>query len=170
MERRNWLVNNIKLMISTRRPTQLLQQALRYNKISWTTGNPYNVRWQYQWKPAYFTYLKDNFEPTHVRKPEDSPTVRPPFYTYWQDVLLRVFPALKQIYHRSERFQDNFQIFVLPSLSIFFYQFWDLTFGFKGLTILPWMLFWTRIRDKTTDPSFNELHLRDIIHDNPEIG
>ena len=32
------------------------------------------------------------------------------------------------------------------------------------------MLFWTRIRDKTGDPDINEVHLRDIIHQNPEIG
>lgn len=157
-------------MISTRRSGQALLQAVRYNKVSWTTGNPYNVRWQYKFRPAYYTYLKDNFEPTNVGKPEDSPATRPPFYTYLQDLLYRVFPALKTIYYRSERYQDPFQIFVLPSLSLFFYQFWDLAAGFKGLTILPWMLFWTRIRDKTLDPEINEVHLRDFIHQNPELG
>ncbi len=157
-------------MISTRKSGQALLQAVRYNKVSWTTGNPYNVRWQYKFKPAYYTYLKDNFEPTRVGKPEDSPVVRPPFYTYAQDILYRVFPALKTIYYRSERFQDNFQIFVLPSLSLFFYQFWDLAVGFKALTVLPMMLFWTRIRDKTGDVDINEVHLRDIIHQTPELG
>lgn len=88
-------------MISTRRSGQALLQAVRYNKVSWTTGNPYNVRWQYKFRPAYYTYLKDNFEPTNVGKPEDSPTTRPPFYTYLQDLLYRVFPALKTIYYRS---------------------------------------------------------------------
>lgn len=157
-------------MISTRRPAQSLLRAVRYNKVSWTTGNPYNVRWQYKFKPAYYTYLKDNFEPTRVGKPEDSPAVRPPFYSYLQDLLYRVFPAFKTIYYRSERYQDPFQIYVLPSLSLMFYQFWDLAAGFKALTILPWMLFWTRIRDKTADPEINEVHLRDIIHENPELG
>ncbi len=142
-------------MISTRGAAKNLLQAVRYNKVSWTTGNPYNVRWQYKWRPAYYTYLKDGFEPTRVGKPEDTPVTRPPFYTYLQDVLYRVFPGLKTIYHRSERFQDHFQIFVLPSLSLFFYQFWDLALGFKGLTVLPMMLFWTRIRDKTGDPDIN---------------
>jgi len=142
-------------MISTRTATQGLLQSLRYNKVSWTTGNPYNVRWQFKWRPAYYTYLKDNFDPTHVGKPENSPAVRHPFYTYVQDVLYRVFPSLKTIYYRSERYQDPFQIFVLPSLSIFFYQFWDLAFGFKALTLLPWMFFWTRLRDRTYDPDIN---------------
>lgn len=157
-------------MISTRQSAQSLLRSVRYSKVSWTTGNPYNVRWQYRWRPAYYTYLKDGFEPTRVNKPEDSPAVRPPFYSYWQDAIYRVFPSLKTIYFRSERFQDPFQIFVLPSLSIFFYQFWDLALGFKGLTILPWMLFWTRVRDRTVDPDLNEVHLRDIIHQNPELG
>lgn len=142
-------------MISTQTITKQLLQGVRYNKVSWTYGNPYNVRWQYKWKPAYYTYLKDGFEPTRVGKPEDSPAVRPPFYTYVQDLLYRVFPSLKTIYYRSDRYQDPFQLYVLPSTSLFFYQFWDLALGFKGLTILPWMLFWTRIRDKTIDPEIN---------------
>lgn len=157
-------------MLSTRKGAQGLLQTIKFNKVSWTTGNPYNVRWQYKWRPAYYTYLKDGYEPTHVNKPEDSPAIRPPFYSYFQDALYRVFPSLKTIYFRSERFQDPFQIFVLPSLSLFFYQFWDLALGFKGLTILPWMLFWTRIRDRTLDPDINEVHLRDIIHHNAELG
>ena len=157
-------------MISTRKPTQLLQQAMRYNKITWNSGNPYNLRWQSKWRPAYYTYLKDNFEPTHVGKPEDSKTTLPLFYSYWQDILLRVFPSFKNIYSRSERFQDPFQIYVLPSMSIFFFQFWDLSWGFQGLTLLPWMLFWTRLRDKTVDPDYSEIHLRDIVHQNAEIG
>ena len=32
------------------------------------------------------------------------------------------------------------------------------------------MLFWTRVRDRTIDPDINEVHLRDIIHENPEVG
>jgi hypothetical protein len=147
-----------------------LIKTLRFSKVSWTTGNPYNVRWQYKWKPAYYTYLKDGYEPTRVGKPEDSPAVRPPFYSYFQDFLYRVFPSLKTIYHRSERYQDPFQIVFLPSFTIFFYQFWDLALGFKGLSLLSAMLFWTRIRDRVVDPDVNEVHLRDIIHQNAELG
>lgn len=32
------------------------------------------------------------------------------------------------------------------------------------------MLFWTRARDRTIDPEINEVHLRDFIHENPELG
>ena len=88
-------------MISTRRSSQLLTQSVRYNKITWNTGNPYNVRWQYAWKPAYWTYLKDNFEPTHVKKPEDTPASRPLFHSYWQDIQMRFFPAFNTYYSRS---------------------------------------------------------------------
>lgn len=59
---------------------------------------------------------------------------------------------------------------VLPSVSLFFYQFSDIALGFKMLTVLPWMVFWTRVRDRTCDPELDEVHLRDIIHDHPEIG
>ena len=44
-------------------------QAVRFSKVSWTAGNPYNVRWHFKWRPAYYIYLKDIFEPTHVGKP-----------------------------------------------------------------------------------------------------
>lgn len=31
----------------------------QYNKITWTNGNPYNKRWQFKWKHAYYAYPKD---------------------------------------------------------------------------------------------------------------
>lgn len=149
---------------------QGLLRTIRFNKITWTTGNPYNHRWQYKWKHTYYTYPKDSFEATHIKKPEDSPASRPLFFTYIQDFLYRTFPSLKTYYARSERYQDPFQLFVLPSISLFFYQFWDLDIGFKAMTIFPWMFFWTRIRDKTIDPDMKETYLRDIIHGNQEIN
>jgi len=47
---------------------------------------------------------------------------------------------------------DPFQMYVLPSLSFFFYQFWDASFGFKVFTILPAAVFYTRMRDRCGDP------------------
>ena len=150
-------------MISTSRVTSELLKRSKFS-FSYTNGNPYNVRWQYKWRPAYYTYLRDGFEPKNVPKPEDTPAVSAPLYTYYQDFLYRTFPSLKNYYNKSSRFQDPFQIYVLPSVSVFFYQFWDIALGFKAFTILPWMLFWTRVRDRSVDPEINEVHLRDIIH------
>ncbi len=84
-------------MISTRisKSAASLTARLRYNKIEWTNGNPYNLRWQFYWKHAYYTYPKDNYEHTHVKKPEDTPEVRPPFFTYLQDVMLRILPSIR---------------------------------------------------------------------------
>jgi hypothetical protein len=56
-------------MISTRSLGPRLLQSLRYSTINWTSGNPYNLRWQYKWKHAYYTYPRDGHEPTHVKKP-----------------------------------------------------------------------------------------------------
>ena len=67
----------------------------RYNKIAWNTGNPYNLRWQYKWKHAYYTYPKDNYEQTRVGKPEDTVDARPPFWAYFQDTLFRFIPTTK---------------------------------------------------------------------------
>lgn len=157
-------------MISTRHPLRALTTSLRYGKVTWNSGNPYNLRWHYKLKPAFYTYHRDNFEPTQVNKPEDSPSVRPPFFTYLQDLLYRGLPSFKTYYERSERFQDKFQMAVLPSISLLFYQFWDLATGFKLMTLYPWIIFWTRVRDRTLDPDLKETYLRDIIHDNPELG
>lgn len=144
-------------MLSTRKATSGLQTLIRYNKISWTTGDPYNKRWQSKFNPAFYTYPRDNFEHTHVKKPEDSPTVRPPFYSYFQDVLLRVWPEAKNWYERSERYQDKFQMLVLPATSLFFFQFYELAFGFKLMTFLPLLMFYIRARDKVDQPDFQEI-------------
>ncbi len=42
---------------------------VKYNKISWDNGNPYNLRWQYKWKHAYYAYPKDTYEYTRTQKP-----------------------------------------------------------------------------------------------------
>ena len=50
-----------------------LTNMSRRNKISWQYGSPYNKRWQYKWKHAYYTYPKEGVEHDQVKKPEDSP-------------------------------------------------------------------------------------------------
>lgn len=60
-------------MLTSNIVTKSLINTIKYNKISYQTGNPYNVRWQYKWRHAYNTYPKDGFEHTNVKKPEDTP-------------------------------------------------------------------------------------------------
>ena len=139
-------------MISTTSAIRGLNTVVRYNKISFRNGNPYNLRWQWKWRPAFYTYPKDEFENTYVKKPEDTPQVRPLYYTYWQDLLIRIFPTFRLYWERRRRMMDPFQIYVLPSLSFFFYQFWELSAGFKLFTILPIGVFYTRMRDRCRDP------------------
>ncbi len=54
---------------STRRALQTLTNTIKYNKICYNNGNPYNLRWQYKWRHAYYTYPKDTNEHTRVKKP-----------------------------------------------------------------------------------------------------
>ena len=68
----------------------------------------------------------------------------------------RVIPGLRVWWERRHRMYDNFTLYAMPATSLFFYQFSDITVGFKILTVLPWMLSYTRIRDKTLDPDFKE--------------
>lgn len=157
-------------MISTTSAIRGLNTVIIYNKIEFRTGNPYNLRWQWKFKPAYYTYPKDTYEGTHVKKPEDSPEARPIFYGVWQDLCNRFFPTLNMYWARRHRFSDPVQLYVLPSLTFFFYQFWDLAFGFKFLTLIPAAIFYVRMRDRSRDPDIKETFLRDMIHKNPEIS
>lgn len=51
----------LNCMISTTNTIKSLSKVIRYNKIEFRTGNPYNLRWQWKFKPAYYTYPKDNY-------------------------------------------------------------------------------------------------------------
>ncbi len=158
------------LMISTTSAIRGLNTVIKFNKIEFKTGNPYNLRWQWKFRRAYYSSPKDTYEPTHVKKPEDTPETKPLYYTYWQELILRVFPTANLYWSRRRRIMDPFQMYVLPSLSFFFYQFWDLSLGFKIFTVLPAAIFYVRMRDRTKDPDMKETFLRDMIHKNPEVG
>ncbi len=101
-------------MLSSRTAIKGLLNTIKYNKICYNNGNPYNLRWQYKWRHAYYTYPKDTFEHTRVKKPEDTPEATPLFWTTYQDLLYRTLPHLKLWLERSSRIQDTFQLYVLP--------------------------------------------------------
>ena len=60
-------------------------------------------------------------------------------------------------------------MFIL-AFSLFFYQFYELSVGFKMLTFFPLAMFYTRMRDKCIDPDIKEMWLRDFVHQNPELS
>ena len=129
-----------------------LNTLIRFNKIEFRTGNPYNLRWQWKWKHAYYTYPRDWYEHTYVKKPEDTPDKTYYGQTVWQDICFRHIPGAKMYWNRRRRVMDNFQLYVLPSLSFLSWQLWAASFGFKILTILPLLLCYTRMRDRCIDP------------------
>lgn len=155
--------------LNSLRATSLAAMPVR-NKITWQSGNPYNKRWQFKWKHAYYTYPKDNFEHDSVRKPEDTKVSTPMFHAWIQDLKLRWLPGLNTWWERRHRVYDTFQLYTLPGLSLTFYMLSDVTFGFKLLSVLPWFMFYTRLRDRTLDPDIKETFLRDMIYKNPEIS
>jgi hypothetical protein len=57
---------------------------------------------------------------------------------------------------RRSRVFDKFNVYFLPAFSLTFYQLYDLAFGFKVLSVLPWFLIYVRIRDRILDPDFKE--------------
>jgi hypothetical protein len=102
--------------------------------------------------------LTDGNEHTHVKKPQDSKEVAPFMHAWIYDVIYRYAPGMQCWIDRKSRISDTFQVYVLPLSSLVFYQFWELSFGFKVLTVLPMMLFWIRGRDRTLDPDFKETY------------
>ncbi len=48
-------------------------------------------------------------------------------------------------------YQVNFNL-IKKGASLFFYQFYELSAGFKILTFFPLAMFYTRLRDKCVDP------------------
>ena len=157
-------------MIKTTNMFKSLTTVIKFNKIEFNTGNPYNTRWQAKWKHAYYTYPRDNFEPTFVKKPEDMADSKPIWNTYFQDLSFRLLPFSRMYWARRARIMDSFQLYFLPGMSFFFSHFWDAAFGFKMMTILPIALFYTRMRDRCQDPDIKETFLRDMIHQNPELA
>ncbi len=126
------VLNDVYGLRSLRNAT-LVDVSVR-NKISWQHAGPYNKRWQYKWKHAYYTYPRDYYEHDKVRKPEDSKAATPLLHNWIQDVVLRWLPGLQCWWDRRHRMYDNFSLYVLPGTSALMYQFWDVTMGFKVLS------------------------------------
>jgi len=145
----------------------LVHTSIR-NKINYQSTNPYNKRWQYKWKHAYYTYPKED-DHEHVKKPEDSKEAVPLFFAWFRDFTHRWLPGLQSVWERRNRLVDPFNVYFLPGVSLFFYQFSDVAFGFKWMTAMPWFLVYTRIRDRSLDPDLKETYLRDMIYRNPGI-
>ena len=103
----------------------------KQNKISWQSRSPYNKRWQFKWKSAFYTYPRDGHEHTTVKKPQDSQDVVPLYWAWAMDVVYRWVPGLQCWWDRRHRMYDSFGIYLLPATSVLFYQFYDINFGFK---------------------------------------
>jgi len=101
--------------------SSLTRHTPKMNKISWSSSNPYNKRWEFKWKHSYYTYPRDGNEHTSVRKPQDSWDSVPLYYAWFQDVMFRWLPGLKSWYDRRERMFDTFSLYFLPGSSLFLY-------------------------------------------------
>ena len=134
---------------------QSLMMKLSRNKISFKNPQNYNLRWQFKWRTPWYSYPSEP-EPTHVKKPEDSNHNHWMFWQFYKDVLFRSYPTIKMAVDRMDRWTDPFNMYFLTGSSLLFYQFTHISSGFTVLSILPWALMYTRIRDKTKDPDMKE--------------
>ncbi|CAD8155856.1 unnamed protein product [Paramecium pentaurelia] len=159
------------MQIIKSKAVQQLVHRSQYNKIVWQSSNPYNKRWQYKFKNAYYTYPRDiNQEHTYVKTPKDNWESVPLGWAWIQDLLHRHVPNFSCLIERRHRLFDKFNVYFLPAFSLFFYQFYPLAFGFKVLTVLPLAMLYVRARDKCGDPDFKETYLRDMLYKNNEIN
>jgi len=136
--------------------------------IFFKTQEPYNQRWQWDFKYAYYTYPKDK-EPTRVETPESSTEYDSFFGTYIRDFKNRLGPGMTQFMERAHRCRSNFELYFLPVAITLPLQFATLDLGFKILATIPSVVLYTRIRDKIRDPKPEETYLREMIHTNPVI-
>ncbi len=132
-----------------------LRRSLKRTKIEYQNGGAYNKRWQWKWPHPYVTL--DPLHPhTKVGTPESAPDGTPMFSAWWNDVSLRIFPALRMAFNRRERVYDKVNLYVFPSLIYTGYLLADLSTGFM---LFQWLMIgtlYTRIRDKVEDPNLKE--------------
>lgn len=123
------------MLLSSKSPVLLrsLISKLTKDKISWKSPNPYNQRWHFKWKPAYYTYPREGHEHTTQKTPEQTKDVAPLYWAYFADVVYRWIPGLNCVWDRRQRCFDKFNVYLMPFTSVFFYQFWHVALGFKVL-------------------------------------
>jgi len=68
LRQKNLLAKDTGAVISAMMGSNMVFKS-KQNKISWSSSNPYNKRWEFKWKRAYYTYPRDGDEHTQVRKP-----------------------------------------------------------------------------------------------------
>lgn len=54
--------------------------------------------------------------------------------------------------HSNYMYYQVTNFYMILGASLFFYQFYELSAGFKILTFFPLAMFYTRLRDKCVDP------------------
>lgn len=131
------------------------RRSLKRTKIEYQHGGAYNKRWQWKWPLPYVT-LDPLHSHTKVGTPESAQDGPGMFGAWWNDVSLRIFPALRMAFNRRERVMDNVNLYVFPSLIFTGYLFADLSTSFW---LFQWLMvgtLYTRIRDRTTDPDLKE--------------
>ena len=155
-----------RVFLKSNRLVQL--QTIQQRSILYSTKQPYDKRWQHSFNHAYFVEPEIS-DPTGRPKPEDSPEYGSFLGSFIANYNRRFHNVFTMLWARRNRIYNPFDFVVLPVSTLFFMQFWSLGMGFKGLTLLPLLSFYTRCRDKVKDPEFPETYLRDMIQNNPEL-
>ena len=142
-----------------------LAAGLPRRTISYDTTQPYDKRWHWKFRYAYYSEPRDT-DSTRVPKPEDSPMVDRYFGSLIRDFKRRLNPGARLLFERAYRLKTPFDFYMLPAFTLLGLQFFPLDYGFKILTALPAIVLYTRIRDKVRDPEMEETYFREIFHSN----
>jgi len=126
------LTTQKQLLLSKLR-TNPLNNSIKRTKVVYNTGSPYNKRWHFKWRSAYYTQLKET-EHTRVKTPEDSNLVGNYMGSWVGEMNNRISPALSLAWQRKGRLYDNFSCYVLPGTAFVSSLFFDLNLGFKIMT------------------------------------
>jgi hypothetical protein len=157
------LASRTKKALQISKLTNQTARGFRYE-----TPDPYNKRWHWDLKYAYYSFPKDA-DPSKVEKPEDSRETDGWFANALRHWTYRMGPGVRQFANRAYRCATPYEMYLLPALTFIPAQFATLDLGFQILTLLPLTVLYTRVRDKLIDPQPEETYLLEMIHTNPVI-
>lgn len=153
----------------TRKPSHVARLAVAQARgLFYSQGQPYDKRWQNTLNFAYFADPQED-DPVGKPRPEDSQEYGAFLGSFRAQFRRRFSNALRLPWERRHRLYSPFDLWFLPTYSLFMLQFWPLGLGFKGLALVPLGTLFCRIKDKSMDPIFPETYLRDMIQHHPQL-
>lgn len=145
----------------------LIKKATR--TIKYTNGSLHNTRFQSRFRHAFITepLEEDPSKPITAENSQQSDTYFGSFARTWKK---SYSPYNKLFSKRSQRSMSPFDFYVLPISIAASFAYFPIHWVFKFTFILPSLILYTRVRDRTEDPIPEETFVREMLHSNEKLG